>query len=228
MRNLRILLPLLLTVVLPMTSAACSSAPAAALPDGPGLLTRSAEAMKTVKTVTFTIETEGKPPVRVRRASGDLTREGDAQGTIQIEVLGNLQELAFVLSGDTVYFKGPTGGYQTMTRAALAQLYDPSALLDPDRGVAKLLASASDARTESAEKIGGADAYRVAATLSQQVLAPLLPGVAQGVNGELWIDKAGGRLLKADLPLGVGDAKGTVTVTLTDYDVPITIKPPAS
>jgi lipoprotein LprG len=223
-RKLRVLAPLLLLLSL----VACSSSSgSAALPDGRQLLNKSSEAMKSVKTVAFTIETEGKPPVQVKRANGDLTREGDAQGTIQIEVLGTLQELNFVLSGDTVHFKGPTGPYQKMSRSALAKLYDPSAILSADKGVASLLASASDAHTEAVEKIGGADAYRVAATLSQQVLAPLLPGVAQGVNGRVWVDKATSRLLKADLPLGRGDASGTVTVTLTDYDAPVTITPPA-
>jgi lipoprotein LprG len=223
-RKLRVLAPLLL--VLSMT-ACSSSGGSASLPAGRDLLNKSSEAMKNVKTVTFAIETVGKPPVTVKRANGDLTRQGDAQGTIQIEVLGSLQELSFVLAGDTAHFKGPTGGYQTMTRQALAQLYDPSAILNPDKGVSKLLASASNARTEAEEKVGGVDAYRIAATLSQQVLAPLLPGVSQGVNGRVWVDKATSRMLKADLPLGTGDASGTVTVTLANYDAPVTITPPA-
>ncbi|MEV7970285.1 LppX_LprAFG lipoprotein [Sphaerisporangium sp. NPDC088356] len=207
--------------------AACTSSPeAAALPSGQDLVKKSSEAMKSVKTVAFTIATEGKPPVPVKHAEGALTKEADAKGTLQIDVLGNLQELNFVLKGDTVYFKGPTGGYQTMTRKELAGIYDPSAILSPDKGVAQLLATASDPKTEAEESIGGVAAYRVAVTLSQQVITALVPGVNQGVNGQVWIDKATNRLLKASLPIGGGANAGTVVVTFGDYDAPVTITAP--
>lgn len=182
---------------------------------------KSAEAMKIVKTVAFTITTEGKPAVPVKRAEGTLTKEGDAQGSLQIEILGSLQELNFVLAGDTVHFKGPTGGYQTMTREQLAVIYDPTAVL---AGVPELLSTATDARAEAAEKVGDADAYRVPLTLSQPVLAKLVPGVSQGVQGTVWIEMATNRLLKIELPL----SGGKVVVALDDYDAPVTITPPAS
>ena len=199
---------------------ACSAKSETALPDGPSLLKRSAEAMGTVKTVAFTIETKDKPAVPVRHAEGSLTREGDAKGTLQIEIVG-LQEIEFVLVGDKVYFKGPTGGFQTMTRQQLMALYDPSAVLT---GVPGLLSTAQDAQPQAEEKLGDAAAYRLTATLTQQALAKLVPGVQQNVTGTLWIDKASGRLLKLDLPL----TGGSVAVTLGDYDAPVTVAPPAS
>ncbi len=127
---------------------ACSAKSETALPDGPALLKRSAEAMRTVKTVAFTIETKDKPAVPVRHAEGSLTREGDAKGTLQIEIAG-LQEIEFVLVGDKVYFKGPTGGFQTMTRQQLMALYNPSAVLT---GVPDLLSTAKDVQTQAEEK----------------------------------------------------------------------------
>ncbi|GAA0392810.1 hypothetical protein GCM10009530_50230 [Microbispora corallina] len=199
---------------------ACTSTGGATLPSGPDLLKKSADAMRAVKTVAFTIDTKDRPAVPVRHAEGSLTRAGDAKGTLQIEIAG-LQEFEFVVSGDTVRFKGPTGGFQTMTRQQLTALYDPSAVLT---GVPELLATAKDARTEGVEKVGGSDAYRVAVTLAQQTLAKLIPGVQQGVNGTLWVDKATSRLLKIDLPL----SGGSVVVTLGDYDAPVTIAVPSS
>ncbi|MBB5629437.1 LppX_LprAFG lipoprotein [Sphaerisporangium krabiense] len=207
-------------------AAACSSQ--AELPAGPDLMKRSAEAMRSVKSVAFAIATEGKPPVPLKRAEGSLITKGDAKGTVQIEVLGMLQELAFVLTGDTVYFKGPTGGYQTMTRAQLAQIYDPSAILDPDKGVARLLSGATGATTEAAEDVEGSRAYRVAATLPRDVVTAVVPGVRQEVKGTLWVDTASGRLVKASLPISEGANSGTVLVTLTDYDAPVTIATPAT
>ncbi|MEO3812822.1 LppX_LprAFG lipoprotein [Sphaerisporangium sp. B11E5] len=224
-----LLAALLVTV---LTGAACTSAPpqptAAPLPDGGELLRKSAQAMGTVKTVGFTIETDGKPPVPVQHAEGSLTKEADAQGTLRMNVFGTLQEMAFVLIGDKVYFKGPTGGYQTMTRQQLAALYDPSAILNPDKGVSHLLSTATAPKTEAEETVDGVAAYRVAAQLPQPVVAALIPGVDQAVNAKLWVDKATGRLLKASLPLGDGATAGTVTVTFSDYDKPVEITAPAT
>ncbi|MFF4772454.1 LppX_LprAFG lipoprotein [Microtetraspora fusca] len=200
---------------------ACGGSAEAGLPAGPDLMKKAATAMAAVKTVGFTIETEGKPSVSVKHAEGSLTKEGDAKGTLQIDIMGSLQELEFVLVGDAVHFKGPTGGFQRMTREELAAIYDPSAVLT---GLPALLSGATDARTEGVEKIAGTEAYRVPVTLSQQILAKLIPGIAQGVNGTVWLDKATGRLLKMDLPL----TGGKVVVNLADYDAPVTIKPPVS
>ncbi|GAA1262431.1 LppX_LprAFG lipoprotein [Sphaerisporangium rubeum] len=232
LRRLTVALGWLLATL--MTVAACTSAaperPAAtpALPDGGDLLRTSAQAMAAVKSVGFTIETEGKPPVPVQHAEGSLTKEADAQGTIRMNVFGTLQEMEFVLIGDKVHFKGPTGGYQTMTREQLAALYDPSAILNPDKGVSHLLSTAGTPKTEAEEDVDGIPAYRVAAQLSQPVVAALIPGVDQAVNAKLWVDTATSRLLKASLPLGDGPTAGTVTVLFTDYDKPIKITAPAS
>ncbi|MFI6531503.1 LppX_LprAFG lipoprotein [Nonomuraea sp. NPDC050547] len=209
----------LLIVLALALAAACSSGGGAALPSGPDLMTKSAEAMKSVKSASFAIATEGKPKVQIRKADGRLTSAGDADGTLTIEVFGSLQEISFFVVGDTVHFKGPTGGFQKMSKKDLAQIYDPSLILSPAEGIAKLLSTATDPRVEGEE---GA-AYTVAATFSPEVLGKLIPGVSQGVNGRLLIDKASSRLTKATLPL----QDGSVIVSFSDYDAPVTITPPA-
>jgi lipoprotein LprG len=208
---------LLFVVVFALVSA-CSSGGGSELPAGPDLLKKSVEAMKAVKSASFSIATDGKPKVPVKKADGRLTAAGDADGTITLEVLGSLQEITFALVGDTVHFKGPTGGFQKMTRKDLAQIYDPSLILDPSKGIAQLLGTATDPRVEAEEN----GAYRVATSFSGQVLGTLVPGVTQGVSGKVWVDKATSRLNKLELPL----KDGTVTVSLSDYDAPVTITPP--
>ncbi|MFF5204443.1 LppX_LprAFG lipoprotein [Streptosporangium sp. NPDC000396] len=205
---------------------ACSGGTAdgtAALPGGAELTKKSAEAMRSVKSVAFTMETEGTPPVPVKKAGGRLSETGDADGTIQIELAGNLQEITFVLIGETVHFKGVTGGFQKMSRSQLASIYDPSAILDPARGIVQLMTNALDPKTQAEEKVNGTDAYRISATLSQKVLATMVPGLVQNVEGTLWVDKATSRLLKADLPLN----GGKVIVVFRDYDVPVRVTAPA-
>ncbi|GGL19605.1 LppX_LprAFG lipoprotein [Planomonospora parontospora] len=219
----RILVAALAAALSLVTACTGGSDPGTALPSGPDLVKRSAEAMRTVTSASFTMEAENAPRLQVKKASGRLSATGDADGTIQLDFAGSLQEISFVLAGETVHFKGVTGGFQKMSRSELAAVYDPSAILDPERGVVRLLGNALDPKTQAEEKLDGADAYRLSATLSQQILAALVPGIAQSVEGTLWIDKASGRLLKAELPM----AEGRVTVTFDDYDVPVQVTAPA-
>jgi len=211
---------LLAVVLVTVALSACSSSGGEELPAGPDLMRKAAEAMRTVKSAAFSIATEGKPNVPVKKADGRLTAAGDADGTIALEVLGSLQEISFALIGDTVYFKGPTGGFQKMTKQQLAQFYDPSLILDPAKGIAQLLTSAADARVEAEED----GVYRVATTFSGQTLGALVPGVTQPVTGKVWIDKATSRLTTIELPL----QNGVVTVSLSGYDAPVTVTPPPS
>jgi lipoprotein LprG len=219
----RIFVAALVAALSLVTACSGGAGPGTALPSGPDLVKRSAEAMRTVTSASFTMEAENAPRLQVKKAAGRLSATGDADGTIQLDFAGSLQEISFVLAGDTVHFKGVTGGFQKMSRSELAAIYDPSAILDPERGVVRLLGNALDPKTQAEEKLDGADAYRLSATLSQQILAAMVPGIAQSVEGTLWIDKATGRLLKADLPM----AEGKVTVTFDDYDVPVQVTAPA-
>ncbi|MEV0820543.1 LppX_LprAFG lipoprotein [Nonomuraea rubra] len=211
----------LLVVAALALAAACSAGGGGAeLPAGPELMKKASESMKAVKSAGFSIATEGKPQVPVKKADGRLTAEGDADGTLTLDVLGTLQEVSFALVGETVHFKGPTGGFQKMTREQLAQFYDPSVILEPTKGIAQLLASATDPKVEGVED----GSYRVATTFPANVVAPIVPGVTQGVNGKVWLDQASSRLTKASLPL----QGGTVTVSFSDYDAPVTVTPPAA
>src|SRR5439155_8705309 len=85
--------------------------------DPVALLRDSAAAMKDVKSAHFSLKVNGSiNGLSVHSAQGDLTKEGGpsgaAKGTVNMELLGNLFEGEFVLVGDSIYIKGPTGPYQ--------------------------------------------------------------------------------------------------------------------
>jgi lipoprotein LprG len=203
--------------------AATASSPAEDLPAGDTLLTESAAAMREIKTAKFLITAEGEiAGLNLRRAEGTLTKEGSAEGTAQIEQSGSNLELAFVIVGDKIYVKGPTGGYQAFPLTLAASVYDPSAILDPERGVAKVLGTATGAVTEASEQVDGKDAWRVAASVQGTDLATIIPGATGTVPGKVWLDKTSKRLLKSAFTL----AGGTVTVTFTEFDAPATISAP--
>jgi lipoprotein LprG len=209
----------LLSFVLLLVTA-CSGG--GSLPDGQKLLQQAAAAMGSVNSVGFAIRTEGNPPTSIKSADGKLLKSGDAQGTVQLIQSGRPVEAAFTLVGDTVYFKGATGGYQKLPKATVLALYDPSAILDPQRGVVHLLNTAQKPKTEKREKAGGQDAYEVKATFSKSVVPALVPGITQDVEGQIWISVADNRVLKARLPV----TGGTVTVTFSDFNAQFTITAP--
>ena len=199
------------------------------LPAGDVLLKESAAAMRDIKTAQFLITADGTVAgLNLRRAEGTLTKEGSAKGTAQIDQSGANVELSFVIVGDKIYLKGPTGGYQALPLGLAASVYDPSAILDPNRGIAKVLSTATAAKTEASESIDGKAAWRVAATIAATDLVAIVPGVTGSVPGTLWIGTTDKRLLKAVFTIpSTGDAKAsTVTVTFKEFDAPATISAP--
>ncbi|MEU7868373.1 LppX_LprAFG lipoprotein [Dactylosporangium sp. NPDC049140] len=199
------------------------------LPAAQNLLKDSSTAMGGIKTAKFLITADGTiAGLALKRAEGVLTKEGNAQGTAQVEQMGTTTDLNFTIVGQTMYLKGPTGDYQQLPLALAASVYDPSAILDPERGIAKVLSTATDGKTEASESVDGQATFRVGAKFPAENLSKIIPGVTGSVPGKVWIAKNNTRVLKAtfDLP-GTGDAKGgTVTVTFTEFDAAVTITPP--
>lgn len=203
----------------------CTSNDVADLPDGPGLLGKSADAIGTVKTTHFAVTVDGQlPDITVQGAEGDLTSDGDAQGKAKVNQLGQLLEVDFVLVGGDLYLKGPTGGFQKLPAALKGQVYDPSTLLNPDTGVAKVLRGVRDAKTESSDD----RVYVVAGTVPKDIAAGLAPGVGSDVAGKFSITKDSSKLVSARFELTGKDGKpASVEVELSDFDKPVTVSPPA-
>jgi lipoprotein LprG len=227
-RSLLVALAAVAAVLLTGCTAA-SSGPSETLPPAADLLTRSAEAMGQVSTATLDIQVDPALAVPVRAATGSVTASGDAIGTATLARAGPPVEFAFVVTGGRLYLKGPTGGFSPPIPLSLAgSFYNPTALLDPDRGVARLLATARPHETQAREEVDGVDTYRVAATFSQEAANAIVPAVPGPVDGLLWIDAATSRLIRAELQVpGTADG-GTapVTVRLSEFNAPVTVTPP--
>lgn len=223
-------LVVLLVVLGGSSLGACSrKGRSANLPAGDALIRDSAAAMREVKTVRFAIEADGTVAgLPLRRAGGQLTKEGSAKGTAQLEQFGTPIELEFVVIGESIHIKGLTGGWQTLPLAMASGVYDPSAILDPDRGIVKVLETATGAKTEAREKVGDVDTYRVAATFDGASLRTIVPGAADSTPGQVWIGVDRKQLHRARFTIpGDNGAEGaTVTVTFTEYDAPVTISAP--
>src|SRR5262245_11259959 len=146
--TVQIVLALALTV-------GCSGggADAAKNPPGGQVLQQAANVMRGVTSLSFTLRTSGDPNVNVKSVDAKLLKNGNSQGSVQVTELGMPIQLDFVVLGKTVHYKGLTGGWATEPLSKVAGIYDPSAVLDPNRGLVQLLLTAKNAETTGKEKV---------------------------------------------------------------------------
>ncbi|WP_019630975.1 LppX_LprAFG lipoprotein [Actinomadura atramentaria] len=219
------LVPVLLALV---TVASCKGGDdggktAANEPDATGTLKQAAQAMSALSSTAFTLTTDGNPQIVVKGGEMRLLKNGDADGTLQIAQSGQAVEMKIVSLGPTFYVKAVTGGWKKVPKAMAASLYDPSAVLDPNRGIPKLLTSVTDPKAEASEDVRGQKAHRVAATLPKEALNGLIPGVNEDLKGKVWISDADHRLLRVK-----GNVSGgSLTIDFTEFDKPYKITAPA-
>lgn len=209
-------------VALAALLSACTSSPEN-LPDGAALLTKSADAMSSVKSTHFVIKVVGElPDLGVQGAEGDLNADGDAKGKAKVNQFGQLLEVDFVLAEGDLYIKGPTGGFTKLPAALAGQVYDPTSILNPDKGVAKVLRSTKDPKTVSVD----GDSSVVTGTVPKDVAAALVPGITSDVAAKFSITKD--KLSSAQFTLKGKDGKdASVEVALSDLDKSVTVSPPA-
>ncbi len=198
--------------------AGCTSS-SGDLPAGADLLGKASAAMRSVTSTHFTVKVDGElPGVTVKDAEGDLNSKGESKGRAKVEQFGQLIEVEYVLVEKDLYFKGPTGGFTRLPAALAGQVYDPTAILNPDKGVAKVLSDAKDAKTVSSA--GGASV--VEATVPKGVVAGLVPGIDADVKAKLSLrdDKLTDAVF--ELPSGA-----KVLIGLTDFNKSFTVTKPA-
>ena len=223
---------ILLGALVLATTASCSSSNSAGnanLPDAGGLLRDSAAATRDITSAHFTLKVNGTiPSLSVHSAEGDLTKEGKAKGKVSMDLLGNLFEGEFVLVGGSIYIKGATGGFQKLNASLISAVYDPGAILNPDRGIAKVLSSVQNPKTEAKESVEGASAYKVTGRVSKDVAASIVPGVSSDVDITFWLREDNKQPVKASVTMPGADNKpATVDVTLSNVNQPVTITAPA-
>ncbi|SES43470.1 lipoprotein LprG [Actinokineospora terrae] len=202
------------------------------LPDGAALVRDAAAVTKGIKSAHFALKVNGSvSAIPVQNAEGDLTREGGpsgaAKGTVKLTLLGQLIEGEFVLVDDSLYIKGPTGGFQKYPASLSSNIYDPSAILDPDKGIANVLAKIQNPRTDAKESVDGVSAYKVSGKVTKDVASALVPGVNSDVDISVWVREDNKQPVKASVKLPGGEGQtATVDLTLSDVDKPVTITAP--
>jgi len=144
------------------------------------------------------------------------------KGTAKVDEGRQLLELQFTIIGQDLYLRPPTGPVQKLPLSFAGSVYDPSIILNPDRGIAAALASGKDATTQEREQVDGVDTYRVQTTFPAQPLGTMVPGLATDKPSDIWVAVQGSRLIKAQFPT----TSGGITAHFSDYDAPAQITAP--
>lgn len=214
--------------------ASCSSKseePAKALPDGPTLLQQSSETTKKQTSVHLKLVVDGtleKLPIEL--LEGDLTNAPAvaAQGKVNLVTMGQrLEGVEFVVV-DGILYAAMTPGAGFSNFGPAVDIVDASLILDPEAGLANLLANFSDPKAEDRETLNGVETVRVTGNVSADAVNKIAPQIeATGpVPSTAWIAEQGNHeLSQISLQLGA-DTK--LTMTLSDWGKPVTVTKPAA
>jgi lipoprotein LprG len=139
--------------------AGCSSGStqsSAPLPDATTLVKQSTDVTKNLKSAHLVLSVIGKVPgLPIKTLTGDLTTAPAtaASGDVRLTMGGSEVDANFVVVDGELYATLTPNKWSDFGKAA--DIYDVSTLLNPDAGVANVLANFTDAKAEGRDTING-------------------------------------------------------------------------
>jgi lipoprotein LprG len=201
------------------------------LPDAATLLKESGQTTKGKTSVHLKLAVQGEiKDLPIESLEGDLTNAPAvaAQGKANILFLGQkLEGVDFVVADGNLYGAITAGGNMQDFGPA-KDIYDVSAILDPNKGLANVLANFADPKSDGRDTINGVQTVRVTGNVSAEAVNNIAPQISASgpVPGTVWIREDGDHeLVQAKLEPTAGNS---VTMTLSDWDKPVTVNKPAA
>jgi lipoprotein LprG len=220
----------ILTALLLVAGCSSSTKSDAPLPDAASLLKSSEQTTRQQKSVHLELTVTGKiPALPIETVSGDLTNAPAvaASGKASIIAFGQtFKDVDFVVVDGNLYGALTPGSFTNFGPAA--DIYDVSAILSPDKGLANLLANFSEGKSEGRETINGVDGVKISGKVTAEAVNGIAPQIAATgpVPGTVWIKEDGDHdLLQAKLDTSPGNS---VQMTLSDWGKTVTVTKPAA
>ena len=107
-----------------------------------------------------------------------------------------------------------------------ADIYDLSAILNPDTGLANVLANFTNAKAEGRETINGQSTIRISGNVSADAVNKIAPqfNATKPTPSTVWIQETGDhQLVQAKLEKSSGNS---VQMTLSNWDQPVQVTKP--
>jgi lipoprotein LprG len=206
----------------------CSKEAAEPLPEATGLIQQSIATTKTLKSAHLEITVNGKiAGLPVKTLSGDLTNVPSVaiKGNSTISMGGSDVDIELVVLDGTLYAALTPNSWLDMGPAV--EVYDPSVILNPDTGLANMLASVTDAKSAGFDTIGGVPTVKITGKVAAAAVNTLIPQIeaTEPLPATVWIEKeAPNQLVQAQIDQSEGN---TVLLTLSEWDKPVTVTKPA-
>lgn len=207
--------------------AACGSPP----PEPGPLLQKTSQHMVALKGFHFQMQIQGftGTTVPVEAADGDA-HPPDMHSRVQLREGGVLVQLEIIFSGDQVYLKSFTGGWQRLTADQVAQFFDPHSLFDQQDGLFAALKDTQSPKRGNQENVGSHSTWVISGILPAVRVHRLLSLISdQGsFTATYWIDSPGDNLWRARLQGHLFDTtqESTITFDFSNHDQPISVTPP--
>ncbi|WP_155772216.1 LppX_LprAFG lipoprotein [Mycobacterium asiaticum] len=200
--------------------------------DAASTVKQAADAMRKVTGMHVSLTVQGAVPnLAVTKLDGDVssTPQTAATGTATLIVGKDPVDSKFVFVDGHLYSDLAESGKFTDYGNG-ASIYDVSTLLDPDRGLANVLAHLQNPKVAGNEQVNGIATTKITGTSSTDDVATLAgsrlsPKDAPPTPTTVWIASDGSNhLVKIEI---VPVENGTVTMTMSDWGKQVTATKPA-
>lgn len=197
------------------------------LPDAKPLVEEATAQTKALKSAHMVLTVNGKiPGLSLKTLSGDLTTNPTAAtGNVKLTLGGSDIDADFVVFDGILYATLTPNQWSDFGPAA--DIYDPAQVLNPDTGLANVLANFADAKAEGRDTINGQNTIRISGKVSAQAVNQIAPpfNATQPVPATVWIQETGDhQLAQAQLDRGSGNS---VQMTLSKWGEKVQVtKPP--
>jgi len=200
------------------------------LPDATTLVKQSADVTKNLKSAHLVLSVIGKVPgLPIKTLTGDLTTTPAtaASGNVQLTLGGSDVDANFVVVDGELYATLTPNKWSDFGKAS--DVYDVSAILNPDTGLANLLANFTNAKAEGRDTINGQSTIRITGNVPADAVNKLASQLNAGntTPTTVWIQETGDhQLVQAKMDKSSGNS---VQMTLSNWNQPVQVtKPQAS
>lgn len=197
------------------------------LPDPATLLRESSKSTKDLKSAHLVLSVDGKvAEMPVKSLQGGLTNEpgAAAKGDAKITIMGAEVGIKFVEIDRRLYVAMPSGGWKDYGFTSSA--WDVTAILDPDTGLANLLANFVDPKAEARETVGDHETIRIAGKVTADAVNEIVPlDASKRMSCTVWIQENGDhQLVRAKLEPAKSDS---IEMVLSKWNAPVAVDKPA-
>ncbi len=219
-----------ITAILTAGLAACSSGSSVSAPT---LLTEAQKTLNAASSARFVLTSQNIPASgeNVRGGTGDLARPDQLRGTFQVQAFGLPATVKVIAISGKFWALLPFQTSYKIVDPTQFGLGDPSLLLSPDQGVSKLLTELQNPKAVGQERVNGELLDKVSGTVTGPQIDSFLPDASPSAPVHLTfaIDPSSHqvRQVVAVGPFVSASTQSTYVLTLTNYNEPVSITPPA-